>query len=245
MTSFLRSFVFDIFFYTWSAFCVIFFLPTLISRPTALWTNNLWAAGVFWGCDHVLGLRYEVRGAENLPQGPYFIASKHQSAWETIIFHHLIPDAAYVLKKELMRVPLFGWFMKRLRMIPVSRNKKTAMQDIRTMLEASDTAIRHHQVIVIFPEGTRSRPGTAGTYHSGVALMYSHLNVPVVPVALNSGLFWPRKGLIKKSGLITIEFLKPIPPGLSKKEFMVRLEHDIETASLRLYKEGQSHVETE
>ena len=241
----IRSLVFDVLFYSWTAFCVTALLPTLITRSAALWTNNLWVAGVFWLCDHVLGLHYEIKGLENLPKENYFVVSKHQSAWETMIYHHLIPDVAYVLKKELMWLPLFGWFMKRLGMIPISRNKKTAMQDLKFMLEASDVAVQKNQVIVIFPEGTRSQPGMPGHYHSGAALIYSHLNIPVVPVALNSGLFWPRKGFIKKPGLITIEFLKAIEPGLPKKEFMAKLERDIEDASLKLYKKGQVYVESE
>ncbi|MEB3701886.1 1-acyl-sn-glycerol-3-phosphate acyltransferase [Candidatus Bealeia paramacronuclearis] len=239
----LRSLLFDGLLYSWTAFCVIVFIPTLISRRTALWTNNLWAAGVFWLCKHVLGLNYEIKGRENLPQGPYFIASKHQSAWETMIYHVLLTDAIYVLKKELMWIPLFGWFLKRLDMIPVSRSKKKALQDLRQMLQASDDAVQENRTIVIFPEGTRSKPGFPGTYHAGVAVLYSHLSIPVVPVALNSGLFWPRKGLIKKPGLVTLEFLKPIQPGLSKQAFMALLEERIEEGSLKLYKKGLVHVE--
>lgn len=128
-------------------------------------------------------------------------------------------------------------------MIPLSRAKKKGSQSLKTLLQEADRAIQNGQQILIFPEGTRSTPGEPSTYQSGIASLYLHLNLPVVPVALNSGVYWPRRHFLKYPGCITVSFLKPIFPGLSRHDFMVRLRHEIETASTRLLKKELSHAE--
>ncbi len=186
---------------------------------------------MFWLMHHVLGLRIQLKGEENHRPARVIFASKHQSALETMAFTYLLNDPAIVLKKELMWIPFFGWYFKRLGMIPISRDKTNGSKGLKLMLKACRAAIDNQQPIVIFPEGTRMAPGEAGTYHSGVASIYKNLGIPVVPLALNSGYFWPRQSFLKKPGMVTFEFLEAIPPGLPRHEFMSVLESRLEAAS--------------
>lgn len=185
-----------------------------------------------------MGIRLEVRGKKNIQTQAALYPSKHQSALETMAFHYILHDPAIVLKRELMWIPFFGWYFQRLGMIPISRDKAKGSASLRKMLKACQNAITQNQPIVIFPEGTRSAPGATGTYQSGVASIYKHLNTPAVPVALNTGTFWPRRGFLKKPGTVVIEFLEPIAPGLPRQEFMSVIESRIEAATKKLEKEA-------
>lgn len=237
----LRSILFNIAFYTWGAIASLLMSPTLlISRRATYVANQIWIKGVFGLMTHVMGIHLEVRGRENISTRPCIYASKHQSALETMVFHHILHDPAIVLKRELMWIPFFGWYFQRLGMIPISRDKTKGSKSLRDMLKACQVAIDRNQPIVIFPEGTRSAPGITGKYQSGVASIYSHLKIPVVPVALNSGTFWPRRGFLKKPGTVVIDFLDEIPPGLSRQEFMTMLESRIETRTITLEKQVES-----
>lgn len=182
-----------------------------------------------------IGIKEEISGQENLPKGPYLIVSKHQSTWETLAFNYIFPKSVFVLKKELLYIPVFGWYLIHGGMIPLDRKKASG---IKGMLKIARQRIKEGRNVVIFPEGTRTTPGTKNEYKKGVYLLYRTLNVPVIPVALNSGVFWPRNTLIKYPGTIKAEILKPIEPGLDDKTFMAKIETEIETASERLYKES-------
>ncbi|MEX0758775.1 MAG: lysophospholipid acyltransferase family protein, partial [Tistlia sp.] len=172
-------------------------------------------------------------------EGGLLIASKHQSAWDTLVFPLLVRDPAYVLKRELLLVPFFGWIMWRLRMIAVDRKGGAAA--LRRMLAAARRIVgRERRPLVIYPEGTRTAPGDSRPYHPGVAALYGELGVPVVPVALNSGLYWPRQSFLRRPGRIVLEFLEPIPPGLPRRQFLAELEARIEPASRRLLAEGRA-----
>jgi 1-acyl-sn-glycerol-3-phosphate acyltransferase len=165
-------------------------------------------------------------------------ASYHQSAWDTFAFLTFLDDGAYVIKKELTRIPIYGWLIIKAAMIPVDRTGGArALRNMVCTARARLAAGRH---IVIFPEGTRTAPGTHRAYHPGVAALYSQLAVPVVPVALNSGLFWPRRAFLKRPGHIVVEILPPIPPGLPRGDFMRRLESSIEGTSARLCRPGRA-----
>jgi 1-acyl-sn-glycerol-3-phosphate acyltransferase len=230
MIMFLRSLAFNGFFYAWTLLCCIVFLPVLVlPRSFVLQTTKMWIYGVVWICEHILGLYIKVIGKERLLISPVIFAIKHQSAWETLIFHYFLVDSSIALKKELLWIPFFGLYIKKLEMIPLSRSQKNGIQDLKNLLKEGDKAISKGRPIVIFPEGTRSKPGQKTTYHSGIASLYRHLQIPVVPVAHDAGLYWPRRGFMKKPGCITLEFLEPILPGLSRKEFMTILENRIET----------------
>jgi len=198
--------------------------------------TKFWCRVMFWAFDRIIGVQTVIKGEENIPDGPFFAAFKHQAQWETIFANLYFDDAVFVIKKELMWIPVFGWWSWKMRMIPVDRGGHA--KALRKMLRQAKAECEKGRTIVIFPQGTRTAPGTKNTYKPGVAAIYGALDVPVVPVALNSGLLWPRRGFAYKPGTITVEFLPPIEPGLSRKEIMAELETSIETATDRLVAEA-------
>jgi 1-acyl-sn-glycerol-3-phosphate acyltransferase len=202
------------------------------------WVARFWMQGLQAVLRLVVGLSYEVRGRERLPAGPAIIASKHQSAWETLIFHVLVPDLAVGLKYELTRIPVFGWYLMRGGAIRIDRGG--AARALRSLVEGARDRAARGVSILIFPEGTRRAPEDPPDYKPGVAALYTALDLPVVPVALNSGLFWSRRSFMKRPGRITVEFLEPIPPGLDRRTFMAELQRRIETATARLVAEGSA-----
>ncbi len=183
-------------------------------------------------------IRLNLVGYEKLPSTPVIIASKHQSAWETVVLFAFLAKPTVILKRELLWIPLFGFYIQRLGMITVARSKEQSSEDFRQFLKDAEAAVHAGHQIFIFPEGTRSQPGCPGTYRSGVGSLYTHLKIPVIPVALNSGVFWPRRGFLKKPGTLTLEFLDPIQPGLPRREFMRTLEEEIESHSNALLPQG-------
>jgi 1-acyl-sn-glycerol-3-phosphate acyltransferase len=229
----IRSLLFNILFALWTALIFIFSLPTLVlPRSAAWWMGGLWVRGALLLLRATVGLGHQVRGAEHRVTGPAIYAAKHQSAWDTLVFPLLLDKPAYVLKRELIRVPLFGSYLKQCGMIPVDREGGGSA--LKQLLRAARIAVAQGRSILIYPEGTRMPPGERRPYHPGVAALYGDLGVPVVPVALNSGLFWGRRAFHKKPGTITIEFLPPIAPGLPRREFMRELQQRMEGASQRL-----------
>lgn len=185
---------------------------------------------------YTIGIKEDISGRENLPPHPYLIVSKHQSAWETLAYNYIFPKCVFVLKKELMYIPIFGWYLRHAGMIPLDRKTSKGVKD---MLKIAKQRIQEGRNVVIFPEGTRTKPGTKNPYKRGVYLLYKTLKVPVVPIALNSGICWPRNTVIKHPGTIKAQILKPIPPGLNEQEFMKTIEAEIETASTALYKDAK------
>lgn len=235
----LRSLAFNFAFYGWTTFYSLLFFPFLVfPRPYTLKIVRFWVTGVIWICEHILGLHIKIIGQEKLTTSSAIIASKHQSAWETIVFHYFLKDPSIVLKKELLWIPVIGWYLQKLGVVPLSRSKKRGVTDLRNLLKKADHAVARNQPILIFPEGTRSKPGEKQTYQSGVASLYLHLKIPVIPIAHNAGLFWPRRGFMKYPGSITLEVLDPIEPGLSRQEFMRILEDRIESKTNQLVREG-------
>jgi len=172
----------------------------------------------------------------NIPATPCLIASKHQSVWDTTVFFSIIPRAAIVAKKELLKLPVFGWYMKKLEEIPIDRSAGGAA--LREMVRASRKALAKGRYIIIFPEGTRVNINEKKKFQPGVYALYSMLNIPVVPVALNSGYFWPRHSKIRKSGTLVLEFLPPISGKMNKEEFMNKLEGEMNKATKKLLSEA-------
>lgn len=229
----LRSFLFNLLFALWTAFIFVVSLPTLLlPLGAAWWMGGLWVRGALLLLRATVGLGHRVQGAEHRIAGPAIYAAKHQSAWDTLVFPLLLDKPAYVLKQELIRIPLFGSYLRQCGMIPVDRQGGGAA--LKRMLKAARAAVAQGRSILIYPEGTRTPPGEHRPYHPGVAALYGDLGLPVVPVALNSGLFWGRRAFRKKSGTITIEFLPAIPPGLPRRDFMRELQNRMEGASQRL-----------
>jgi 1-acyl-sn-glycerol-3-phosphate acyltransferase len=237
----LRSLLFNGFFYGWTAVCVVAGLPLLLGpRRGIYYLGRAWAHPILAALALLCGLRHEVRGRENLPAGAVLIAAKHQSAWDTIIFSILLWDHSFVLKRELLWVPLFGLYLARAGLIAVDR--QGGARALKQMVAAARRVAALGRPIVIFPEGTRVAPDQHRPYQPGVAALYSQLGLPVVPVALNSGLFWRRRSFLKRPGTITLEFLPPIAPGLPRKVFLARLEEAIEDRSRALAGPGRAEL---
>ena len=182
---------------------------------------------------HVLGLRYVMVGREHLPQdGCFIFASKHQSQWETYKLHNWLGDPAIIMKKELLDIPLWGWSARKNRVIAVDRGGRAAA--MKSLVAGGLDAKRLGRAITIFPEGTRTAPGTTRPYKYGVAALYEALEVPVIPVAHNAGCFWPKRPFRQRGGTITVEIMPPIMPGLAPAELLAQLAAAIEPAALRL-----------
>ena len=188
----------------------------------------------------VCGTQVEWRGREKLPQGAFIVACKHQSVWETFALFALLRDPTYVLKRELMWIPLFGWLATKARMIPVDRGARASALARMTVLARREIA-RSRQ-IVIFPEGTRRPPDATPRYLPGVAHLYAETGLSCVPIALNSGLYWPRRSLRRYPGKVLVEVLDPIPPGLGRRDFLLHLQRVLEEATARLVAEGRKSM---
>jgi len=210
----------------WGTLC----LPLLAApRRVVAGVVHYWARSFLWAMRVIGGLDVAIDGRETLPDGPFVLAAKHQSAWDTFIFLALFRDSAYVLKRELLKIPFYGWYTGASGHIPVDR--AAGASALKKMVAAAKRAAAHGRPIVIFPQGTRVAPGERRPYLPGVTALYAGLGLPVVPVALNSGLFWARKGLMLRSGTVSLRFGAPIQPGLEKRAFRQRLAHEIEGMS--------------
>jgi 1-acyl-sn-glycerol-3-phosphate acyltransferase len=188
----------------------------------------------------VVGIKVDIRGREKIPAGPILVASKHQSAWETFALIPLFRSPVFILKRELQWIPIFGWLLIKGRMVPVDRGGGASA--LTAMTERARIELADNRQLIIFPEGTRRPAGAEPRYKYGVAHLYVAAGVPCVPIALNSGLFWPRRSLLRIPGTVVLEVLDPIPPGLDKDEFFERLKNTIETATARLIEEGHNEI---
>lgn len=233
----LRSLLFAGSFYLVSAIVAVGLSPMLLGpRKPLMAVLRFWSRLVTWMLRVICDVRVEVRGRENLPAGPAVIAPKHQCMFDIFGSLGLLPDGCFVLKKELLDIPFFGWWALRTGMIVVDREgHATALRKLVT--DARDRLSESRQ-LVIFPEGTRREPGEAGVYKPGIAALYRELDLPVVPLALNTGVHWAPRGITMRPGVIVFEFLPAIPPGLKRAEFMRELEARIEPACQRLLEAG-------
>ncbi len=226
----IRSVIYFVWLYGSIALVGVAFLPfAIVWRGAAFVAMRVIAEIAFFGLRWICGARVVWEGLENLPVGPAIIASKHQAMLDTMTPLRFVHGPAIVLKRELLGYPLFGWYMKRAGMIPIRREAQA--KALREMLAASRAAIKDGRSILIFPEGTRRPPGAPPAYKPGVAALYRDLGVPCAPVAVNTGLIWPARGIMRKPGVARVRVLEPIAPGLSREEFMRELETRIETAS--------------
>ena len=234
-----RSTLFNLLFYGFTLLVGVLGLPSfLLGRRAVQKVSRFWSGTLVAMARVVAGIDVELRGTENLPKGAAIVAAKHQSAWETLYFTELLDRPAAVMKQELVRVPLVGPYMRAMEMIPVDR--KAGASALRRMVEKAREAAAAGRAILIFPQGTRVAPGAKAPYHPGTAALYVGLGLPVIPVALNSGMYWSRNAFWKRPGRIVVEFLPPIPPGLDRKAFMARLEETLESATARLEAEARA-----
>jgi 1-acyl-sn-glycerol-3-phosphate acyltransferase len=236
-----RSILFNLLFYLNLVVLLLgAFVAMALPRRAVLGMAKLWGRVSVWLLRVVCDIGVEFRGLEKLPTGPLIVAAKHQSTWETFALLRLFDDFTFIVKRELMWIPIFGWCMWRGGMIPVDRS--AGAQSLAQMLARARREIRGGRQLVIFPEGTRRAPGAEPRYKFGVAHLYAEIGVPCVPIALNSGLFWGRRAFRRLPGTIVVEILDPIAPGLDKQTFFERLQNDIETATARLVAEGEREL---
>jgi 1-acyl-sn-glycerol-3-phosphate acyltransferase len=236
----LRSLAFNAVFWLGTVMLGIAGLPFLLApRRTAMRFGRFWAQAVLFALKHIVGLEGEIRGREHIPAGGCLIAMKHQSMWDTLMLPPLLGDPAVVVKRELQYVPFYGWYATRAGSIFIDR--KGGAGALRRMVAAAKRAVGDGRPVVIFPQGTRTAPGAPpgeAPYQPGIAALYRELGIPLVPAAVNSGLYWGRRAFTKRPGRIVVEFLPPIPPGLPRRELMATLEARIEAATAMLEREG-------
>jgi len=235
----IRGILFHVLFVICTAAITISFSPFLFFKRRALYLASLiWCKTTMLLLRVVCGIKYKITGRKNLPNYPYIVASKHQSAFETVQFWDLFYVPTFILKKELTKIPLFGSYLIHTGMIAIDR--AAGASALKKILTEADKQFELKRKIIIYPEGTRTVAGVASTdYSSGVAALYKHCNVPIVPVALNSGMCWPSGKWSKYPGTIELRILPPIYPGLDKEAFMAKLIHDIEQTSFALYREAK------
>jgi len=240
----IRSILFDISYAVWTLLLSSLLVPILLlPRPCMVEGKRLWTGGIVFLARWIMGIRHEIRGLEHLPKGPVILAVKHQSAWDTFFFDSVLPDAVYVLKKELLSIPFVGWHMRKTEMIALDRS--AGVKSMHMLLTRARETLAAGRQIVIFPEGTRTAPGTSGRYMPGLALLAASVDATVVPVALNSGLFWGRNAFLKRPGKITVEFLPPMPKGLDRRVFLNELQSRIEMASRALEAEARETLDAD
>ncbi|WP_306258249.1 1-acyl-sn-glycerol-3-phosphate acyltransferase [Pararhizobium sp. IMCC21322] len=236
---YIRSVIFNLAFYTFLFLLMLFALPIfLLPWKWVWWMPTTWARTSLWMLRVLAGVKFELRGMENKPEGGVLIASKHQSTWETFVLLFVAERPAYLAKRELFKIPFFGWYLSRFRQISVNRARGSSA--LKSLIPQARAAVKDGRDVVIFPEGTRRTPGDSPSYKYGVTALYRILKVPVVPVALNAGVFWPRRTFLRYPGTIVMEILPPIEPGLSDDVFNKTLIERIETASDKLLEEARA-----
>jgi len=236
-----RSLIYNFLFYLNLAVYLIGAIPTLwMPYRCIVEVAKSWGRTSTWLLRVICGTRVEITGVEKIPWGPLLVASKHQSTWETFGIISLFADPAFILKRELLWLPFFGWYAWKGRMIPVNRGARA--QALAAIAKDARLHLAKGRQIIIFPEGTRRPPGAEPNYKYGVVHLYAESDVPCLPIALNSGQFWPRRSFLRYPGTIRVEILNPIPPGLDKETFLNRLRGEIEGATARLIADGEHEL---
>ncbi len=233
----LRSILFNILYVFGSLFWSIALLWALALPPNKCTEviSHFYGGYMRWIMRHVMGLKFEFRGLENLPTDtPYIIAAKHQSAMETLLipFTKEFRYPVIILKKELTRLPIWGFYPKAMGLVAINRGD--GMESMRAMTAGCKNALANGRSIAIFPQGTRVKPGAVKPYKSGIAKIYKDLGVPIVPLALNTGVFWGRNAFFKKPGVVVFEFMPAIPAGQPPLKVIAQVEQSLEAESDRL-----------
>jgi 1-acyl-sn-glycerol-3-phosphate acyltransferase len=238
MLLFLRSLVFHCLFYVSTAVLMLVWLPTLITGPRGLVQElgRQWGRTSLWLLEHICGLKHEIRGIENIPKGAVIVAAKHQSTWDTFTLPIFFPDFSFILKRELLFLPLFGLCLLRAEQIAIDRSK--GRKALPQLIAKAKTLFAQDRQLFIFPEGTRRPAGAPPAYKFGVALIYQETGAPVLPVILNSGLFWPRHGFLIRPGVAVMEFLPVMAPGLEARAFFAELQERLEAGTEKLLDEA-------
>ncbi|MGB2178542.1 lysophospholipid acyltransferase family protein [Hyphomonas sp.] len=232
------SLLFVVWLYLWMAILGILFLPALIlPRWATIFGIRTYTRIVRLGLRLICGISTEIRGRENMPEGPVLYAGKHQCMYDVFIPFLVMRDPAIIMKKELLWYPFLGWYALKAAMIPIDRAGTT--KTLKAMVGEAKIRAENYRQIVIFPEGTRKAPGAPPEYHAaGISALAKAIEAPIVPVATNAGLCWPGRGFLRRPGKIIYQILPPIPAGLPRKEMMAKLQGELEPATDALVKEG-------
>jgi len=223
----IRSIIFYLLLYLWTLCLGILCLPyLLLPNSYVRKLSDLWISGILQLLKLICNITYKINGLENIPKKAVIVASKHQSTFETFLLFKLINNSIFIHKRELFLIPIFGLYLKKINMISINRNE--GAKSMRKILNEAKQKISNGYSIIIFPEGTRKKPGETTDYKTGIAGIYKESEAEVLPVAVNSGHYWPKHTFIKKPGKIIIKFLKPIPAQLEKSEFLKKIESVIE-----------------
>lgn len=237
-----RAFIFYLLFYGWTLILGLLGLPLLLLPE--IWAQRLarlWLLGGLAQLKLICGITHKITGLEHLPPGPCIIAAKHQSVWETMALFVLLPQAipspVFVLKRELLNLPFVGWYMRKTGMIAIDRS--AGVSALKKMIDQAKSRLSNGRSLIIFPEGTRAAIGAEPSYKPGIAALYKECGVPVVPTALNSGLFWGKNAFAKRPGVISLTFLPPLASDLSKPQVVAALTQAIEPTTDMLVREAQ------
>lgn len=234
---YLRSAIFNVLFFVNLFGLMVVGLPALaMNRHAVFAIARAWARSSLWLLRVICNIRVEFRGSENIPTGGFLIAPKHQSVWETFALCLFFPDFSFILKRELTWIPFFGWYLWRAEQVAINRASGSAA--LNEAAQRSREILQQGRQVFIFPEGTRRPAGAPPAYKFGVAHIYSQTGVPCLPVALNSGLFWPRRSFLKRPGTVLVEFLPPISAGLDRSEFFKLLQEKMEASTNKLIAES-------
>jgi 1-acyl-sn-glycerol-3-phosphate acyltransferase len=237
MVLFFRSLAFHIYIYAMSFYIIAFNVPKVIRKPTyAHDVYKRWGYLTAWGLKHICKINIAVRGGEYIPKGGALLACKHQSMLETAVLFAILDCPAMVLKQELYNIPFAKYYINGAGHIPI--NRKAGSQARNFIITQARKRFEQGQAVLIFPEGTRSSVNSAPRYKRGIFAIYENLQIDCIPIALNSGLFWPRHGFLRHAGTVIFEFLPPIPAGMPESEFMTELTTKIESTVARLVQEG-------
>ncbi len=224
-----RSWTYLLAFVTWTTVISITCLPALIKREWALAIAKLWVRGIMTLAKVIVGIDAVTTGHEHVPQGACIIAAQHQSSYETYRMFLELERPTFVLKRELILIPIIGWFMTRIGLIGIDRGAGAGA--MRKMLREAQAALDAGHQLIIFPEGTRTAPGTVRPYRPGIAALYAYCNAPIIPMALNSGVLWGKTRVLKLPGTIEFRFLPPLPAGMDKDTMLRELRARIDSAS--------------
>lgn len=225
-----RSLLFYLLLGVWTIFMGIVCLPILILPPENLKKpSHLWIKGIFFLLRNICNITHEIQGEENIPSYSILVASKHQSAFETLALYYYLPQPIFIHKKQLFLIPIFGQYLKKTNMISIDR--KGGASTIRLMLKKAKKKINMGFSIIIFPEGTRKKPGEKPDYKSGFIAIYKELGTEILPIAVNSGKFWPKDTFIKSPGHIIIKILPLIKANLKRKDVLIEVKEKIERAT--------------
>lgn len=225
-----RSWIYFFAFLAWTVFSAVVYLPLLITQRTALVAVRLWVGGIMVLARLIVGITCRIKGREHLPAGPIIVAAQHQSSFETYRMFTALERPIFILKRELVWIPLIGWYMQRAGFVPIDRG--AAAGAMRKMLRETKAALDAGRQVILYPEGTRVPVGETYPYRPGIAALYAYLKAPVIPMALNTGYFWGKTRILKMPGEIVFRFLPALPGDLDKDAFMSELRQRLESAEL-------------